>query len=195
MRRSIESGRFVCRARRFTPGPAQLYKKSGGPFSRTARNYFLVEERQRMGATFLRRAKKGLFTFTMMMKTVRMIKSLVIEIRTFCIKFCQQDLYQTVHLLIRSNLCRNPSTFQEFQRSFDCLVSNIGTPDCLLQWDILAARCCPAATCNNIKTPATPAVPESAPTSGQNSPAGGKFPPTGRMGGRRRAFPTPGSWP
>ena len=61
----------------------------------------MVEERQRMGATFLRRVKKGLFTFTMMMKTVRMMKSLVIEIRTFCINFCQQNPYQALLSHIR----------------------------------------------------------------------------------------------
>jgi hypothetical protein len=67
----------------------------------------LVEERQRMGATFLRRVKKGLFTFTMMMKTVRMMKSLVIEIRTFCMKFCQQDLYQAPPFLAGPKTRRN----------------------------------------------------------------------------------------
>ena len=42
------------------------------------------EERYARRAAFLRRLMMGLFTFTMMMKTERITKSLFKEIRTFC---------------------------------------------------------------------------------------------------------------
>ena len=70
-------------------------KETGARLSPDARKILLYEERYAQGDAFFRRWKKGLFTFTMMMKTVSMTKSLVIEIRTFCcMRPKQHESYQ-----------------------------------------------------------------------------------------------------
>ena len=55
-----------------------------------------MKERYAQGAAFFRRCKMGLFTFTMMMKTVRITKSLVMEIRIFCMLELKQAPYQCI---------------------------------------------------------------------------------------------------
>jgi hypothetical protein len=65
--------------------PARSEKETGGPLAQTARKNNSREECRAYGAPFLRGWKIRLFISTMMMETVRMTKSIVMEFCNFCI--------------------------------------------------------------------------------------------------------------
>ena len=67
--------------------------------------YYFFEERYARRAALFRRLTMGLLIFTMMMKTVRITKSLVKEIRTFCMRLKKQGPYQPLVAAVEL-LCR-----------------------------------------------------------------------------------------
>ena len=92
--RSALGLRLIFRHERSGDRPAEIpvEKETGGCLGPPGKYYF-VEERHARGGACFRRLKTGLFTFTMMMKTERITKSLVTEKLAFCMPISEHAPY------------------------------------------------------------------------------------------------------